>query len=238
MEGDSPNPDDPRQLLEFLDGNPEYADSLIWILELESTPIYAIRPFGPYASLGYERLRMILRSQLEESTEKVSVPGYVAGTKKLLSGQTVPAIIPELRGIYNWSVDELIKSVVGTQGFAHDEKGLLAKEGLHNFLSRIYFEMMNLGRASQERAINFAATNAFQAENVFAMASKDKMVLESISAEPSTVCRPGSDCWDVKLIFFDPANRLTVARKLYRFTVDVSDVIPVSIGSVRSWSIY
>ena len=54
----------------------------------------------------------------------------------------------------------------------------------------------------------------------------------------SPICRPGSDCYDVTLSFFNPKERLTVARKEYRFTIDVSDVVPVTVGEVRAWSVY
>lgn len=86
--------------------------------------------------------------------------------------------------------------------------------------------------------MNFAGTNMFQAVTVFEQAIREKLTLDRIETERSPVCRPGSDCWDVKLTFFDPANRLTVARKVYRFTVDVSDVVPVTVGKIRSWSVY
>ena len=105
-------------------------------------------------------------------------------------------------------------------------------------MERVYYELMNLGRASSERAMNFATTNVFQAAAVFEQAARENLMLDSIETERSPVCRPDSDCWDVKLTFFDPANRLTVARKVYRFTVDVSDVVPVTVGKVRSWSVY
>ena len=48
MEGKWPNPDDPAQLLTHLEKNPEYAESLIWTLEIEDTPVYAIRPDGQF----------------------------------------------------------------------------------------------------------------------------------------------------------------------------------------------
>jgi hypothetical protein len=51
----------------------------------------------------------------------------------------------------------------------------------------------------------------------------------------SPVCRPDSDCYDVELSFFNP-NNTNVANRVYRFTVDVSDVIPVTVGAVRSWT--
>jgi PatG C-terminal len=67
------------------------------------------------------------------------------------------------------------------------------------------------------------------------MKEPEDMDLESIEVEHSPVCRPDSDCWDVKLHFFFPARQVQTVRKVYRFTVDVSDVVPVTVGPVRSW---
>lgn len=39
----------------------------------------------------------------------------------------------------------------------------------------------------------------------------------------------------LKLTFFNPSKVFEQARKVYLFTVDVSDVVPVMVGSVRSW---
>jgi hypothetical protein len=61
------------------------------------------------------------------------------------------------------------------------------------------------------------------------------MELDTIETERSPICRPDSDCWDVKLTFFDPERVFQRARKTHRFTVDVSDVVPVTVGPVRSW---
>ena len=242
MEGKWPNPDDPAQLLTHLKKNPEYAESLIWTLEIEDTPVYAIRPVGSFASITYEQLREFLKEQQTEGVERVSIPGVIAGKVRLLSGQVVPVIIPELRGMNSWSTAALLNAVIGPAPDSNDENALKVhlkrKAGVCNFTERVYYELMNLGRASQERAMNFAGTNAFQAGEVFEQAASENLMLDSIETERSPVCRPGSDCWDVKLTFFDPANRLTVARKVYRFTVDVSDVVPVTVGKIRSWSVY
>jgi hypothetical protein len=51
----------------------------------------------------------------------------------------------------------------------------------------------------------------------------------------SPIGRPDSDCYDVKLRFVDPEN-LQRSRTVKRFTIDVSDVMPVTIGQMRSWS--
>jgi hypothetical protein len=108
---------------------------------------------------------------------------------------------------------------------------------VRNFLERVYHELRNLGVDPCHRAINYSATNALNVANIFESALKDNMQLDTIACERSPICRPDSDCWDVKLIFFDPENQLTRARKVYRFTVDVSDVCPVMVGPVRSWFI-
>lgn len=92
-----------------------------------------------------------------------------------------------------------------------------------------------MGTTSQGRALNFAATNAFQAASTFAKAVATGMELDSITVEKSPFCPLDSDCWDVKLKFFNPENSRR-AKKVYRFTIDVSDIIPVTLGEVRSWS--
>ena len=88
------------------------------------------------------------------------------------------------------------------------------------------------------RSANYAATNAFQLEHVYRDAIQTGLKLDTIDVERSPICRPGADCWDVKLTFFNLAKRLEQARVVYRFTVDVSDVIPVTVGPVRHWHVY
>jgi len=61
------------------------------------------------------------------------------------------------------------------------------------------------------------------------------MELDSINVQRSPFCRMDSDCWDVQLKFFDPENSRR-ARKVFRFTIDVSDFVPVTLGEVRTWS--
>ena len=62
-----------------------------------------------------------------------------------------------------------------------------------------------------------------------------RMDLDTMEVERSPICRPDSDCWDVKLTFFDPSKVFERARKEYRVTVDVGDVITVTVGDVRAW---
>lgn len=229
------NPDDPRQLLKHLDDHPAHAPSVIWTLSQEATPIYAIEPEGPFAAEVYASLRKLLESQLAEGAEQISIPGRVSGHADLRNGQAVPVIHPEIRGLYSWSTAALVDAVLG--GEASEARDRRA-EDISNFLERVNYEVRNLGLSPQERAINFAATNAFQVERVFQAAIEAELRLESIAVERSPLCRPESDCWDVRLTFFNPLRRQEQAREVYRFTVDVSDVVPVSVGKVRRWHLY
>ena len=222
-------------LLQYLNDNPYEAQSLIWTLNLDATPIYAIIPTGPYASVTYERLRSYLG---DENVERISVPGYIGGSVRLMSGQVVPVIIPEVRGIYSWSVSALVTAVMPQLTASRSEIEISEPElrsQIEDYLSRIYYDYRNLGMTPEERALNFSATNAFQASAAIAQATGDQRVLDSISVEKSPICRPDSDCYDVKLIFFDPEDDRR-SNRVFRFTIDVSDVIPVTIGQVRSWS--
>ena len=231
---------DPMEMLNYLQENPSAAGSLVWTLSLDTTPIYAILPSGPFAATGYERLRELLRSQLAEGAERVSIPGLIRGSMTLMSGQTVPVLIPEIRGMYSWTTGMLVKAILGAPPEANKEAKAYGDKasGIQNFLERIYYELRNLGATSQERAINYAATNAFQLIFVYGDAIKSDLKLDTIEVERSPICRPGADCWDVKLVFFHPARRMEQARRVYRFTVDVSDVVPVTVGKVRSWDVY
>jgi cyanobactin maturation PatA/PatG family protease len=238
--GVQPNPHDPVQLLAYLEENSWDAASVIWTLSLDATPIYAVLPLGAFAGDAYQKLRQFLGERITEGVERVSIPGIIVGQLRLLNGQSVPVIQPEIRGMFSWTTKALVEAVAGTpppatapreEQTAHAEKA----EGVDDFLDRVYFELRNLGLTSQERAINFAATNAFHLEGIYESAMKEDMDLDTIEVERSAICRPDSDCWDVKLLFFFPERQVQTVRKVYRFTVDVSDIVPVTVGPHRSW---
>lgn len=156
---------------------------------------------------------------------------------RLFSGQVVPVIEPQSpRGMYGWKVNSLVSAAleaVRTEQEGADEGQM--RRTLSSFLNRVYYDLRNLGQTSPDRALNFAATNAFQAAQTFAEAVGAGMELDSINVQKSPFCRLDSDCWDVQLKFFDPENNRR-AKKVFRFTIDVSDLIPVTLGEVRSWS--
>ncbi len=270
------NPYDARQMANYLrtafdsEGTPQTptyenipeAASLIWTLNLELTPIYAIEPQSPFALAVYKYLADFLDGQVldkksEDYIERVAIPGVLTGkTVKLFSGQVVPVIEPlNTRGMYGWQVNQIIQSVIGAiqdqvpPGATPLTSQQIAEVeySLENFLMRIYYDLRNLGQTSQERAQNFAATNIFQATDALVKVLSNQsrtwvtsesqsvtMQLESFNVERSPFCRKDSDCWDVKIRFFDPENT-DRARRVIRYTIDVSDMMPVTLGEVRLW---
>ena len=140
--------------------------------------------------------------------------------------------------MYSWTTDALVSSLLeATREGAKKRDRNDVKVAVANFLERVYYELRNLGREPHERAINFAATNALQAQQIFESAVAESAELDAIEVEPSTICPPGGNCWDVKLVFFYPERTPQAPRKVYRYTVDVADVVPVTLGPMRSWSI-
>jgi cyanobactin maturation PatA/PatG family protease len=237
------NPFDSRQMVDHLTAHPSEARSLIWTLNMELTPIYAIEADGPYASAVYELLTRLLAGEVASSdaptyVERVAIPGRLPSrTVKLHSGQLVPVIdCQQLRGLYGWEVNKLVSAAVSA---ARDAPGTAADDvvesNLREFLTKVYYDLRNLGTTSADRALNFAATNAFQAAQTFASALAEGRVLDTIYVEKSPFCRLDSDCWDVRLRFFDPENDRR-ARRVFRFTIDVSDLMPVTLGDVRTWT--
>ena len=233
-------PLDHKKFHTHLSRSPSDAASVEWVLLLDGTPIYALRPQGPFAAETYKMLIEFLKGQLEEGVERISVPGTVTGQATLFMGQTIPVLAPEMRGMYSWSTKELVASCHGTEPGTDAHEGNRADfqkkaAAITNFLDKVYYGLRNLGVLPQDRAINFAATNACNVESVYEAAVKDQMELESINVVRSPYCRPGSDCWDVEVYFFYPERQVQSVRRVYRFTVDVSDIVPVTVGPTRSW---
>lgn len=235
-------PDDVLAILSHLDESPADAEALQWTLNIDAMPAYVLLPQGPFASVAYATLRRFLREQVEEGVERVSLPGVIAGTARQRSGAELPVINPEVRGMYSWTTQALVESVTAQRGAAKDAAGKddageddAVRSGVANFLDRVYYEIRNLGTEPWERAVNYAATNAFEAERVFEAAISENMELDTISVEPSPIAPAGSSYWDVKLAFFFPDRPHETVRRVYRFSVTVDDVVPATVGPMRAW---
>ncbi len=239
------NPYDARQLVAYLKANPSEAKWLIWTLNLELTPIYAIEPYGPYGEVVYQTLVDLLDQQTRAQSDadyvnRVSIPGVLTGdTVKLFSGQVLPALGSDSkRGIYGWTTNQLIaaaievalKAAPAGQTDVTDQ----VTQTVNNFLNRIYYDFRNLGVTSPERALNFAVTNIVQTVVAFSRALGLNKNLGTIEVKKSPYCRIDSDCWDVQLKFFDPEN-IHRSWTVIRFALDVSDKLPVTLGDVVEW---
>jgi cyanobactin maturation PatA/PatG family protease len=240
------NPHATEQMITYLEANPAESTKLIWTLNLDLTPIYAIEAELPYAREVYDFLRTALRGHIQEESSaehiaKVSVPAVLTNrTVRLFSGQVVPVAVAQYRGLWGWNVNALIDEVVAR---FDAQQHTVVRAALRNFLDKVYYELRNLGQTSPDRALNYSATNAFQASEAMSRAlhptellgDAGLYMLDDIDVSKSPFCRMDSDCWDVKLTFFDPENDRR-ARIVMRFTVDVSDELPVTLGPVRHWT--
>jgi cyanobactin maturation PatA/PatG family protease len=261
--GPTANPYDPLQLYQYLSKDHSESTKLIWTLNLDLSPIYAIEAELGYADEIFNELREALHGeslppQDENFVEKLSVSGFLTNrTVRLFSGQVVPVVVAQRRGMFRWNTTALTNAAIKAIKDAEEAAGASltqdeeqnARTFLKNFLDKVYYELRNLGQSSPDRALNFAVTNAFQAVTVISQAlnpsraglvprppdHKGFYTLDTISVSKSPFCRFDSDCWDVTLSFFDPVNVLQ-ARLVFQFTVDVSDEMPVTLGTVHSWT--
>ncbi len=222
----------PAVLLPFLADNLPFASGITFILMQEQIPVYAVQPAGPFALDIYRAMLDALLSCLtpDGDLQRVALPGLVSGTTRLANGMTLPVLFPDLRGMVKWRASELVAAARKAP-----ELDDIPDATFFNFLVRVYDELRNFGLSPEDRALNFAATNAFQAAASFGDAAKRHLELDRITVRKSPICRPDSDCWDVQLVMFDPDNDRRAGR-FYRYTVDVSEVLPVTIGHTRSWN--
>jgi cyanobactin maturation PatA/PatG family protease len=238
-----PDPYDPRQMVEHLDRNPDESRSLIWTLSLDGDTIYVLEPTGAFSDQIYEMFVLMLVGQLEQESsdefvERISIPARQTNrTVELFSGQVVPVVkVHDIRGMYGWKVNTLVNAAMVAISRQVDEaQAPLIQQALTSFLNRVYNDLRNVGQTSRDRALNFAATNIFQAASVFAKAIAERRQLDTIEVEKSPFCRRNSDCWDIKLEFSDP-ERSSRGRKVFLFTLDVVLQMPVTLGKIKSWS--
>lgn len=160
--------------------------------------------------------------------QRVAIPGTIGGMVRLLNGMEIPVIYPNQRGTRSWNVKTLMKTLLEGKDAPRLE------QWMERILLRFMEEARNPGLTGQHRALNFAATQAFQF--AFQLHKTHNLdfdpEVDSISVQPSPTCRKDSECYDVLVPYYDP-NNLMRSRIVYRFTVDVSDQVPVLLGKVQ-----
>lgn len=247
----SPNPYDVFQLYDYLESRPSESTKLTWTLNLDLTPIYAVEAEVTYPEDIYKPLRDALRFQAlplddQDFVARVSIPGTLTNrTVQLFSGQVVPVVVAQPRGLYMWNETALVNSVVDAVSRDRDDVDVdYVRKLVRTFLEKVYFQCRNLGQSPPDRALNFAATNAYQVASSIASgmlagdmvpgAENELYTLDTIDVSKSPYCRMDSDCWDVRISFFNPVNDRR-ARSVYQFTIDVSDAMPVSLAPAHTY---
>jgi cyanobactin maturation PatA/PatG family protease len=212
---------------------PYQAQSVIWTLSRTEVPMYAIVPSGAFAAEAY---RWLVTEWEDADVEFASIPGVLAGQIALYDGLIVDAIVPDLRGMFSWQTKRYVKALRDARKRAEDgmSDAKLDRE-IERFFGKVYFSIRNRGLSPEERALNAAATNAFNVSPVIEQAGEEGLTLKDIAVERSPLNRPGSDYYDVLLTFFNPYEREREAPLRARFTIDVSDTVPVMIGDPVLW---
>ena len=245
------NPYDVFQLTDYLNSRPSESTKLIWTLNLDLTPIYALEAEVGYPEEVYGTLRDALRrgalpNDNPNYVSRVSIPGVMTNRSiRLFSGQDIPIVLVQPRGLFEWSEPSLVDAVVdAVMPGADDANRTRVSRLVRIFLDKVYFECRNLGVDPADRALNFAATNAFQfASGILNGFLSGKVVpgsedniytLDKISVTRSPYCRLGSLCYDVMVRWFDPENDRR-AKSVFQFTVDVSDPLPVTIAPAHQY---
>jgi hypothetical protein len=236
IEGDL-KPINDKALRELFKKSPFQAQSVVWTLSRSEVPMYAIVPNGAFAAQTYQWL---VDEWSDDSVEFVSIPGMIAGQATLYDGSPVDVLVPDLRGMYSWETQRYVKALTAARKAmagpkVSDEQ--VSRE-IGRFLGKIYFSIRNRGVAPEERALNAAATNAFNFSPVIVEAGQDGLTLRDVAVERSPLNRTGSEYYDVLLTFFNPRDRQGTAPLRARFTIDVSDTVPVMIGDPVIWYEY
>ncbi len=224
-----------KKLINYLldtDKSAGEVERLIWTLKIDGTPVYAIRPVGAFAYAGYAKLLKMLSGQIDGKISLVAVPGFAAGRTLLLSGESVPTLYPVVKGMAPWDITGVVATALQA---ADTEPRLSAEKFLREYTEMASRRFRNLGVLGRDRALNFASMSAGRVLEIVEGTGGLDLVLDDIEVSRSAACRAGSECYDVRVKLFVPSD-VTSAIRVFQFTVDVSDAVPVSIGDVSAWS--
>jgi hypothetical protein len=223
----SDDPRDPQVLAVVLNQVPDVALEIDWLVMRDDSPLYALHWSGPYEAEIITSLTSALTQQISGVIDVMSFPGVVTGEVHSLStDELIPVLtMPTSRGLYGWRLTDQLRVLDLTEK-AHVET--------ERMLSSIMNQEPNDGTYSHVRALNYLVTNPAQLAWSATVATEQGFCFESLSVQRSTLNRPYSNCWDIDLIFGAP-ERTARAKLMHKHSVDVGDLLPVSIGSPRVW---
>ncbi|MEM7587090.1 MAG: hypothetical protein AAF560_27120, partial [Acidobacteriota bacterium] len=137
-------------------GHEEDANALVWTLNIDATPTFAILPDDQFAAKSYDLLTDFLFDQYfdpddgnadannkdakhQERLYRVAIAGRIDGTTSLYNGTIVPVIRPVTRGMFNWDADILIDAILDSSPESAEKEQ--EAEAIEDFLRRIYYEL-------------------------------------------------------------------------------------------------
>ena len=188
---------------------------------------------------------------------RMSLPGYISGQTKLMSGSSVESVTPVAYGINNWTLEKLIETMpeddmksyieakIQESKVAHGYNDVIPelneseviksyKDQLISLLQRLYINTINKGHTPDNRALNYSIYNIIAVAQIVRDAAKTNMQFSGFKVVPSKIARQHSEMRDVQLTFFNPENTMQ-ASTTYAITVDVSAITPVIVGNIEQW---
>jgi len=231
------SPDSDRSLLTHLRATPHDSDLVRFVLRIGGQPRYALGASGPHAAAVIDRLIALASAGLgfeavPRLVDRVAVPGVLLPTGvRLRDGTKVREVLVSIpESLTGWRTEDIVEAALTAHGAVTPE----ARRLLAGVLDRIYEQALNDGVRAPERALNASATNATQLAHVAERMSAVGAELREVAVQPSRFDRPRSDCWDVVLAFADPIEP-TRSWWQWVWTIDVSDLRPVTINWPRAW---
>lgn len=233
------SPDSDRALLAHLRAIPHDSDLVRFVLRIGGQPRYDLVAAGPHAAAVVDRLIALASASIgieavPRLVDRIAVPGLLLPSLvRLRDGTRVRQVrVSIAETLSGWRTDDIAEAALARLGPVTPP----ARQLLIGLLERVYEQQHNDGSAAPDRALNASVTNATQFAYVANEMSAHGAELVELSVRPSRYDRPRSDCWDVVLTFADPEEPM---RSWWQWvwTVDVSDVRPVSTNWPRAWRV-
>lgn len=231
------------------------ASQLIWLLNMNSTPVYAISPsLAEFRGNIYYTMELFLADNVglkveayqeftsnpESSAEwdtmfddvkgdddemRMVLPGYISGQSKLLNRNVIESVTPVAYGLNDWTLNALMTSMKIEDSY---------KDKLKSILKRLYVNTQNKGQTPDDRALNYSLYNIIELSEIVKEATEEGLQFSNYKIVPSKVSRQHSISREVQLTFFDPGNT-NKAATTYAMQVDVSGVTPIIVGEIQKW---
>jgi hypothetical protein len=212
---------------ELLRQRPSLSKRITWVLEENGNPVYILRPVGPLAGEILGNLAEMLSAQARGEVDTVSIPGVrLSASSTLRDGTALPRVSMDVvRGLYAWTLESTV---------TRSNLDSASSEILLSILRDIRSHARNDGAGGPARALNYLLANPVQLVMSTLGARREGLSFKDFGILRSTFSRPYSDCWDIELRFIDADDEFR-SQLVHRHTIDVADILPVSVGQMKAW---